>query len=293
MDGIRPAEIVGLVTLVMMFSAMCALGLDQSLQSVVALWRQPGLLARSLLAVLVLVPLVALLVTWLLPGLTSATHDAILFMVAATCAPFVARKAAGKAPTAAAYTVSLELTVAALALVTVPITVALLGLGRVSSLEVASQVFKVQLIPLGVGVLVRHWRPALAQRLVRPLSLLAIVLLAAITLVVAIFAGPRFLEHLNGPAILAIAVVVACSIAIGHLLGGPRPDTRIALALIAATRNLGLALVLAKAILPEPLPAQAIILTYTLVSQVLHIPYLMWRKRVAARQAPAAPAVPT
>jgi BASS family bile acid:Na+ symporter len=291
MDGIRPAEIVGLVNLVMMFSAMCALGLDQSVQGLVALRRQPSLLARSLLAILVLVPLVALLVTSLLPGLTPAAHDAILFMAAATCAPFVARKAAGRVPTASAYAVSLEIAVAALAIVTVPITVALLDLGRIAPLEVAAQVFKVQLVPLGVGVLVRHWRPALAQRLVRPLSVLAIVLLLAITLVVAIFAGQRFLEHLNGPAVLAIGVVVACSIAIGHLLGGPRPDTRIALALITATRNLGLALLLAKAILPEPLPAQAIILTYTVVSQVLHVPYLMWRKRVAARQAHAAPTV--
>jgi predicted Na+-dependent transporter len=170
---------------------------------------------------------------------------------------------------------------------------AALGLGRVAPLEVAEQVFKVQLIPIGVGVLVRHWRPALAQRLARPLSVLAMVLLVAITLVVAIFVGQRFLEHLNGTAMLAIAVVVACSIAIGHLLGGPRPDTRIALALITATRNLGLALLLAKAILPEPLPAQAIILTYTLVSQVLHVPYLMWRKRVAARQAHPSPTMTT
>jgi predicted Na+-dependent transporter len=292
MDGIRPAEIVGFANMTMMFSAMCALGLDQSVQGVTALWRQPRLLARSLLAILVLVPLVALLVTWLLPGLTPAAHDAILFMAAATSAPFVVRKAIGKVPTASSYAVSLQITVAALAIVTVPITVALLGLGRIAPLEVAAQVFKVQLIALGVGLLVRHWRPALAERLVRPLSLLAILLLVAITLVVAIFAGERFVEHLNGPAVLAIAVLVVCSIAIGHLLGGPRPDTRIALALIAATRNLGLALLLAKAILPEPLPAQAIILTYTLVSQVLHVPYLMWRKRVAARHDHAAPAAP-
>jgi BASS family bile acid:Na+ symporter len=234
---------------------------------------------------------VALLVTWLLPGLTTAARDAILFMAAAASAPFVVRKAVGKVPTASAYAVSLQITVAALAIVTVPITVVLVGLGRISPLEVAGQVFKAQLVALGLGVLLRYWRPALAERLVRPCSLLAIVLLAAIALVVAIFVGPRFVEHLNGPAVLAIAVVVVCSLAVGHLLGGPRPDTRIALALIAATRNLGLALLLAKAILPEPLPAQAIILTYTLVSQVLHIPYLMWRKRVAARQAHAAPAV--
>src|SRR5438045_2947589 len=91
MDGIRPAEIVGLANMVMMFSAMCALGLDQPGQGLAALWRQPRLLARSLLAIWVLVPLVALLVTSLLPGITPATRDAILFMAAAASAPFVVR----------------------------------------------------------------------------------------------------------------------------------------------------------------------------------------------------------
>jgi predicted Na+-dependent transporter len=294
MEGIHPAQIVGFANHAMMFCAMFALGLSQPLGGLVALWRQPSLLARSLLAIWVLVPLVAWLVVQV-PGVTEPVHHAILFMAAAASAPFVIRKAAGKVPTASAYAVDLQIAVAALAIVTVPITVALLGLGRVPPLEVAGQVLQVQLVALLLGVLIRHLRPALGERLVRPFAALALLLLVLISLVVGVAVGPKLLAHLNGPGMLAVAVVVICSMAIGHVLGGPRPDTRIALALIAATRNLGLALLLAHIILPEGdqrLATQAMILTYTLVTQVLHVPYLMWRKRVAARHAGGAHPAP-
>jgi hypothetical protein len=42
----------------------------------------------------------------------------------------------------------------------------------------------------------------------------------------------------------------------------------------------------------ERLAVIGMILVYLLVEQVLHIPYLMWRKRVAARQAGGAHAAP-
>ena len=50
MEGIHLAQIVGLANTVMMFCAMFALGLDQPVGGLVALWRQPSLLGRSLLA---------------------------------------------------------------------------------------------------------------------------------------------------------------------------------------------------------------------------------------------------
>ncbi len=271
----------------MLFSAMFALGLEQSFQGLRDLWGQPILLLRSLLAIYVLVPLVAFVVAGTLPGLPPAAVAGILFMAAAGSAPFVARKAVSRVRTSASYTVSLEITVAGLAIVTVPITLLLLpGDWRISPVEVAWQVFRTQLVGLGLGLLVHQLRPALAGRLVRPFSLIATLLLALVALVALVLILPHLLPHLTGIAVSALVVTIAVSIAVGHLLGGPRPDTRTALGLLAATRNLGLALVIAGANLEEPLrlPALGMILTYTLVAQVLHVPYLAWCKRAARRQ---------
>ncbi len=272
----------------MLFSAMFALGLGESVQGLRHLWGQRGLLLRSLLAIYVLVPLVAVLVAGTMPGLPPAAVAGILFMGAAGSAPFVVRKAVSKVHTSAEYAVSLQITTASLAIVTVPITLLLLpGDWRVSPLEVAWQVFRAQLVGLGLGVLVHELRPAIAARLMRPFAAIASLLLALEVLVAAVLIVPRLLPRLNGMAVLAMAVVIVISIAIGHLLGGPRPDTRVSLGLLTATRNLGLALMIAGANLEEPirLPAMGMILTYTLVSQILHLPYLFWCKRTAKRRA--------
>jgi BASS family bile acid:Na+ symporter len=196
--------------------------------------------------------------------------------------------------------VSLQLTVAILAVVSVPVTIALFSLGdpqvilgedlHISPLEAARQVIQAQLSGLGLGLLIRKFRPALADKISHPVLRLAQVLYVGALLLVVLV--PFILVRMNwvGPPVMALCVAI--SIAIGHLLGGPRPDTRVALATLASTRNLGLALAIAGASLQEPLEAQAVIVIYFVMEQVVQIPYLMWRKRVAARHAQQASSAP-
>ena len=46
------------------FSLMLAIGFNHSFQQLTSLWRRPELLLRSLLAVVVLVPVVVVLLLW-------------------------------------------------------------------------------------------------------------------------------------------------------------------------------------------------------------------------------------
>jgi hypothetical protein len=71
------------------------------------------------------------------------------------------------------------------------------------------------------------------------------------------------------------------ALAIGHALGGPAPDDRTALAVACASRHIGIA-VLVAASLPGPRTA-VIIAVYIVASAVVCIPYLRWRRNVAAR----------
>jgi len=75
-----------------------------------------------------------------------------------------------------------------------------------------------------------------------------------------------------------IIVMVASSLAIGHLLGGPSREHRSALAIASIARNVGLALFIAQLsdygqnFIPT-------LLTYMILGGLLAVPYSLWSKR--------------
>jgi BASS family bile acid:Na+ symporter len=82
--------------------------------------------------------------------------------------------------------------------------------------------------------------------------------------------------------VAAIALTTGAALAAGHLLGGPEPATRTAVAITSAARNPGLALLVAT--LNAAAPAiQATILAYLVVSVFAIVPYVVWRRRAGAQ----------
>jgi BASS family bile acid:Na+ symporter len=79
-------------------------------------------------------------------------------------------------------------------------------------------------------------------------------------------------------AALAIVLVTALALAVGHLLGGPEPATRTATAICSAARNPGLALLVAT-LNHAPPAITATALAYLLIAAVTLTPYVLWRKR--------------
>jgi len=80
---------------------------------------------------------------------------------------------------------------------------------------------------------------------------------------------------------IAIVLVTLGALAVGQLLGGPEPGTRTAVAITAAARNPGLALLVAS-LNNAPSPIYAVIVAYLLVSALTVIPYMVWRRRSGA-----------
>src|SRR5688572_25596485 len=101
-----------------------ALGLRTTASDVAYLWRRPGLLLRSVLAMYVVVPLAAVLMVKGL-DLPHATRVTLLVLGSCAGAPLVPRKLAGAGGTPA-YVLSLAVTSSVLAIATVPLSVALL-----------------------------------------------------------------------------------------------------------------------------------------------------------------------
>lgn len=269
-----------------------ALGLNALPADAMFLWRQPGLLLRSLIAIDFVVPVAAsLLVLAVRPGAAAAIG--ILAMAIAPGAPFAPAKElklGGRLP----YVYSLLMTVALLTVVTIPVS--LLTLGWIFSADRAlwvapSQVARIALLmlalPLLAGMLVRRFVPGLAGGIARPLTLIANILILLVAVPVLIKAFPIILR-LDGVVFALIALLTLISLAGGHLLGGPQPEDRTALAVASSVRHPGLAMLVCKVQFPDE-PAVAVVLAYVLVAIVASIPYTIWRKRhrTAAAGAPA------
>ena len=88
--------------------------------------------------------------------------------------------------------------------------------------------------------------------------------------------------------LLAFAVFILVGLLVGHLLGGPDPDSRVVLALSTACRHPALALAIAGANFPSERRVLAAILLYLVLNALLTIPYVKWqRKKIQALNGPS------
>jgi BASS family bile acid:Na+ symporter len=97
--------------------------------------------------------------------------------------------------------------------------------------------------------------------------------------VVWISAAPEIWSLIGNGTVIALTAFVLVGLAVGHLLGGPAPENRRALAIATATRHPGVALLLARVNFPAEKLVVAAVLLYLLVNALLVIPYLVWARR--------------
>jgi BASS family bile acid:Na+ symporter len=259
-----------------------AIGLGSTPADLVYLWRRPRQLARSLLAMYVVVPVAALLMARTLP-LPVAVKTAILVLAISAGAPLLPRKLMKLGREG--YVFSLVVTSSLLAVVAVPAWLQVLGtlFGREAELDpgaVALVIAKSFLAPLVLGMLLRWPLSSVAERLSQWLLGAAGATLTAAGLALLVLHGGA-LVAVGVVPLLALAATTLVALAIGHALGGPDPDDRTALAVSCATRHVGIAM-LAASTVPGPRVA-VLVLAYVLASAVVSIPYLRWRRARASR----------
>ena len=263
-----------------------AVGLRATIAEATWLARQPRLLSRSLLAMFFLLPIVAIALVTLFPLLR--TIEIVLIALALSPVPPLLPLKIGQASGDENYMLGLLIIVSLLSIAIVPIGLVVAGaiLRRPMSMApdaVAAVMFKMTLLPLAAGILVRRFAPGLARRVVRPATIVATIVLLACALLL-VFGAWRAIWNLVGNgSMAAIAAFVVAGLALGHLLGGPREDDRSVLALATATRHPALALAIAKAGFPNEPGLGAAILLYLLVGALVALPYIRWRRKLARR----------
>jgi BASS family bile acid:Na+ symporter len=256
-----------------------AIGMGSTLRDLLYLWRRPGLLLRSLLAMYVAVPLVALLAARSLT-LPTPVEVAILVLAISAGAPLLPRKLIHLGNDA--YVFSLVVTSSLLAIVTIPVWLTVLAplYDRSAGLtpgDVAASVVPSFLAPLVLGMVVRWLAPEASERIADRLLAMVGAVFTACALVLLVMNFGLLLAA-GWMAISTLAGLSLCALAIGHLLGGPDSEDRTALAVCCATRHVGLAVLVAVAV-PGPRTA-VLVAAYIVASALVSIPYVQWRRRM-------------
>lgn len=225
------------------------IGLRATWPDITYLLRRPGLLARSILARNLVIPLAALLLTRAFD--VDASMTVVLLALSVSSVPPTLPRALLTSGGAPSYTIGLLASQSTLAIAFVPMSVAafnrLLGTHAQFTASQTAVVASLTLAPLLAGVVVRQLAPRLAARAAPPLQRIAMWLVVAALVMLAPAAFRAWHLLLDSGFLVAAAPLIVVGIAMGHALGGPRRDDRVSLAVASVSSNPGLAIAILSA----------------------------------------------
>jgi len=242
---------------------------------------RPWLILRSLVAVLILVPVVALAIILLLkPAPEVAVALAIL--VACPPAPMMLKGAPNIGQGDANFMALLHLSLAALAFITVPICLYLIAIPLgfqvdVDLLSMAMILGRTILIPIGLGMAICSFFPGFAGTMGPKLDKAGGIGLVVVVLFALVSFFPALLK-MDPWSYLVMVVVCVAALAIGHGLGPRDPHERTSLAVESAVRHPALAIMIAASNF-TPERALPVLVPCILAFIVVVIMYLLWRRR--------------
>jgi BASS family bile acid:Na+ symporter len=281
-----PEQIILLLLQATLFISALNLGFGAKRFELSYLFRRPSLFARTFLALYVVVPVVTAVILILFPLPVGVKTAMILLSISpiAIALPFK-MVALGANP---AYAYSLLIGMSLLSVITVPVSLAILTAlplshdASVPAFEVVMIIVKTIIIPLILGAIIRRFAPRWSERISKSTN--AVIGKATIAALLALL-----VLNLNGImeagllSFIVILVLAAVSLAAGHLLGGPAFGDRVALALAASSRQMGIATLIAAINFPAAVTIDVIVI-YLIVSILVTIPYTKWCKKELAVQ---------
>jgi bile acid:Na+ symporter, BASS family len=255
--------------------------LEATLKDMLYLFREPAILARSLLSMTAAMPLIAVAFALLLP-MDSVARLPLMALSLSPVPPLMPRKQqalGGKVP----YTIGLFAVTATLSIVLVPLFVWLIGafFGAevyIPPAKIVRIVAVTVLAPLATGIAFRWALPNFATRISDILGLIAIVILIIGAVPLLIAQRSAIFSVTGDGTILILAVFAIIGLAVGHVLGGPDAEDRTVLALATSARHPGIALAILAATKTDVGRASAVVLLYLIVVALVSMPYIAWRK---------------
>lgn len=227
--------------LLFILASMLAMGLSLTMAQILQPLRNVRLVIVALLGNFVLVPLLAVVITRVIP-LEQSLQVGLIVLGTAAGAPFLPKLVQG-AKGNIAFGVGLMTLLMVATIVYMPLVLPLLLPGvEVNPWDIAKSLIVTMLIPLTIGLLIKahspdvagHWAPVMNK-----ISSLAILVLMVVGLGLNISA---IIDLIGSLGMLALLLFIAGSLAIGLLLGGRDPGVRSVMGLGTAQRNVAAAI---------------------------------------------------
>jgi BASS family bile acid:Na+ symporter len=285
-------RIINLLVMVTLIEMMVLTGLRVTFAELAQVVGDLGLVTRAAAANYLLVPALAVLLLFVFDA---APMVAAGFLVLAVCpgapfGPLFAGIARANVPEAVGLMVILAGSSAIVSPLLLAALMPWLAGGSVARIDLAGMVgalLVTQLLPLLVGLLVKHWRPQLAQWLAGPLELISKVLnLGVVGLILA--SQFQMLADIRLRGFAGMLALLAGSLLIGWLAGGSKPDSRKTMMLTTALRNVGVGLVIVTGNFAGT-PAVSATLAYGIVEVLGSLLVVVWWRRSAQASIQARP----
>ena len=263
------ATVVALLNVTALVAIMLAMGMQVKFEAVTASFRPVHRVGLGLIANYALVPAVTVVLLYLFRAAPMVSAG---FLILAVCpgapvGPLATMLARGNV----AWSIGMMVILAGLSAILSPallsILLAQLTPGsdlHIDYLAIVRTLLVAQLLPLAAGLAIHHWLPRLTDRIVRPLSVVAnVMLLVLIGLILATQYETLAAIKLRGWT--GMSLLFVASLAVGWLCGGTDAAIRKAMAVTTSGRNAAVGLVIVTSNFADT-PAVTAVVAYALVS---------------------------
>lgn len=274
-------DVITLILKASLFLVVFSLGLRATFADIAYLAGRPMLLFKSILSMNIVMLGFSLAAASIFP-LPVPLQIALLGLAMAPVPPILTWKQKRAAGTSS-YAISLCVTASFLAIILVPLAIALADAVfqaeyRMPSMRVVPIVLISVIVPLVLGMLVERFAPAFSIRIAQPVATLGTVLLILAALPVLFVTLPEVWVLVGRGLLLFLALFTAFGLLVGHILGGPHAHDRVVLALATGTRHPGVAMAIAAYNFPDEKAAIAVVLLHVFIGALVAIPYLKFAR---------------
>ena len=234
--------IVQLSALVFVVSSMLAMGLSLTVPEIIAPLKNLRLVILALAINFIAVPFIA----WGIQAVMDLDQDiytGLLLLATAAGAPFLP-KLAQVANGNAAFSVGLMVLLMVVTVIYMPIVLPLFLSGvEINAWDIARSLIVLMLFPLGIGLFMKSRWPAMAKELQSLMSQASSIAILLLLVGAIILQWTAIVSLIGTGGLIAIAVFLLVSLALGYVAGGSDPAIRSIMGLGTAQRNVSAAMV--------------------------------------------------
>jgi BASS family bile acid:Na+ symporter len=236
--------LAGLSVLVFVIGSMASMGLSLQMAQIIAPLKNVKLVILALVANFILVPLLAVVITLVIP-LDEPIRIGLILLATAAGAPFLP-KLAEVAKGSTAFSVGLMVLLMVVTIIYLPLVLPLLlGGVEVNPWDIAQSLILLMLIPLAIGLFVKARYEEMAAKIQPTFGQASNLALLVLTVAGLVLNFRDMIGLVGSLGLLAGVIFIVVSLIIGYFMGGSDGDTRSVMGLGTAQRNISAALVVA------------------------------------------------